>query len=833
MTLSTPPLLDGRTFDDWREALVRRIPVHAPAWTDHNPSDPGIALVELFAWLANDLVYRINLVPERVRAQLLDLLGIPPRPATCARTIVSFSLGGGTGTRTLELGHDAAERRVELRSREGIPFQPTGSVAVLPGLECLAVIKERVVLRGDERLLADGIEDMRLLVDAHLRGDEAAPAETAEGAPSEPRVEPLEPTPEPSLEVVPYRTRRLLPPVAGALPRPLDLRKSVDGRLWVALVGPRTLATETDAARAERLELRREIAGREVSLGVRVDESVCGPAEPWCCDDCGTGEVKAEWEVSSGCFEHGRERIDELHYAAAPVERDATRGLRQSGVVRLRLPARHELIGVWNEASWDEDLDGAGSAPPLVDDAELAGRIVAWLRVRPPEGPRPCIHWVGLNAVEVEQAATAEPEALAQGEDRPGQIVTLRHTPVIADSLVLEVEAAAGAPRLWQRVPSLALSGPDDPHYTLDEASGRITFGDGIHGSMPRAGARIHAGSYRHGGGVGGNVPAGSIEQVARVPEGTRRARLRVTNPFAANGGRDAETLEEALARVPEALHHNGRAVAADDYRALAEQAPGACIGRVEVLARHKAPEHVDGVPGVITLVVVPAVDDTHPNEPVPDGATLAALCEWLAPRRTIGTELCLIPPEYVRVCVSVAIELEDCYGIQTVARWVELAVRQLLAPLPPYGPAGAGWPFGRAVRGREIAAAIERVEGVRAVHDVAVKRAGADKSKGAAGPGGKAPDPPPTTGVAFGPSAPPSPPRDFGDPCAGDPCAPPSPCPPGEDAVPLEKWQLPALMGIRVVEGCDSAPFGDGCECFEEPTEPSFIPVPVVQDEC
>jgi len=42
-----PPQLDDRSYDDLRRELVRRIPVHSPEWTDHNPSDPGLTLLEL------------------------------------------------------------------------------------------------------------------------------------------------------------------------------------------------------------------------------------------------------------------------------------------------------------------------------------------------------------------------------------------------------------------------------------------------------------------------------------------------------------------------------------------------------------------------------------------------------------------------------------------------------------------------------------------------------------------------------------------------------------------------------------------------------------------
>ena len=71
-----PPRLDDRAFDDLRAELIRRIPIHAPEWTDHNASDPGIALLELFAALGDNLLYRLNRVPEAARLEFLRLLAI-------------------------------------------------------------------------------------------------------------------------------------------------------------------------------------------------------------------------------------------------------------------------------------------------------------------------------------------------------------------------------------------------------------------------------------------------------------------------------------------------------------------------------------------------------------------------------------------------------------------------------------------------------------------------------------------------------------------------------------------------------------------------------------
>ena len=66
MPLPTP-ILDNRSWQELRDDLVRRIPVYNPEWTDHNASDPGITLIELFAFLGENLLFRFNQIPEATR----------------------------------------------------------------------------------------------------------------------------------------------------------------------------------------------------------------------------------------------------------------------------------------------------------------------------------------------------------------------------------------------------------------------------------------------------------------------------------------------------------------------------------------------------------------------------------------------------------------------------------------------------------------------------------------------------------------------------------------------------------------------------------------------
>jgi hypothetical protein len=68
--------LDDRTFDQLVDEAKALIPKHFPAWTDHNFSDPGIAFIELFAFLIENAIYQINRVPDRSLEHFASLLGV-------------------------------------------------------------------------------------------------------------------------------------------------------------------------------------------------------------------------------------------------------------------------------------------------------------------------------------------------------------------------------------------------------------------------------------------------------------------------------------------------------------------------------------------------------------------------------------------------------------------------------------------------------------------------------------------------------------------------------------------------------------------------------------
>jgi predicted phage baseplate assembly protein len=88
------PRIDDRRYDDImaeaRTRIARYTPEWSPVWTDVNDSDPGVTLVQLFAWLTEMLIYRLGRVPELNYLKFLQLVGVELNPAEPASAEITF-----------------------------------------------------------------------------------------------------------------------------------------------------------------------------------------------------------------------------------------------------------------------------------------------------------------------------------------------------------------------------------------------------------------------------------------------------------------------------------------------------------------------------------------------------------------------------------------------------------------------------------------------------------------------------------------------------------------------------------------------------------------------
>src|SRR5262245_29813782 len=117
--------LDDRKYQDLLDEAKARVPVHNPEWTNFNASDPGVTLLELFAFLTENLLYRCNQVPDRNRRVFLSLLGVPLRPASSARGLVTFTNERGPlQTIPLNAGLDVRAGPVPFHTEDGLDVLP-------------------------------------------------------------------------------------------------------------------------------------------------------------------------------------------------------------------------------------------------------------------------------------------------------------------------------------------------------------------------------------------------------------------------------------------------------------------------------------------------------------------------------------------------------------------------------------------------------------------------------------------------------------------------------------------------------------------------------------
>jgi predicted phage baseplate assembly protein len=86
------PNRDDRTFQGLVDEAKRLVQNRCPEWTDHNVSDPGVTLIEAFAQMVDQLVYRLNRVPDLNYVKFLELIGVELRPPSPARGRVTFWL---------------------------------------------------------------------------------------------------------------------------------------------------------------------------------------------------------------------------------------------------------------------------------------------------------------------------------------------------------------------------------------------------------------------------------------------------------------------------------------------------------------------------------------------------------------------------------------------------------------------------------------------------------------------------------------------------------------------------------------------------------------------
>lgn len=607
MPLPTPTL-DDRSFQSIVDEAKKRIPQHCPEWTDHNVSDPGVTLVELFAWMTEMMLYRINQVPKLHYIKLMEMLGVTLDGPVPAEAPVTFWLSAPQEEPVLlPAGTEVASTQTE--TERSIVFTTEDDFRVTPPQ--LSAVLSRVA------------------------------TETVNQS-----------------EYVTHNLRHLQAGFEG-----VEVFSSVP-QVGDALY----LGFENDVS--------------HLLLGLDLE-----------CDTAGGAGIDPDlppyvWEAATG-RRHQR-------WVECDVAEDTTKGLNTAGRIQLHLPQMRPY--------------------------RVNGEALYWVRLRireitraeQQEGMQPydvtpqvqrlqAAAWGGATLAT--HAQLIRNELLGRSDGLPGQSFRLRHTPVLdrreGETIITQVRGEP--PQTWTEVEDFSDSGPNDFHFTLDSVSGELRFGPAIrqpdesmrrYGAVPRRNADVIMAGYRHGGGVKGNVDAGVLDTLkTAVPYIAR-----VTNRRAAKGGRDPETLEAAMMRVPAMLRSRKRAVTEADYEYLARQALPDAISRVRCLQARSA-NNSEVAPGQVYVLVIPNVryegGYLSPEELRAPDQEIASLTAYLDEHRLLTTRLNVRVPAYRWVSVRVSLGAAPGADRDRLEEEVLTRLYRYLNPLTG-GNEGKGWPFGR-----------------------------------------------------------------------------------------------------------------------------------------
>lgn len=292
----------------------------------------------------------------------------------------------------------------------------------------------------------------------------------------------------------------------------------------------------------------------------------------------------------------------------------------------------------------------------------------------------PVIHRKKLpKEIPVEEGRRVKEEILGVSDGSSNQRFTLAHTGIILRSLsdgeavpkdiILRTQLGAVINE-WTLRETLAFSRkPESDPVPLKEYiieidendRATVVFGDNDFGEIPPVGSVIKV-TYRTGGGTKGNVSTDSIQTIVDASD-LALAGAKVTNPLAATGGAERESIEHAVMHAPKVFRSLKRAVTAEDYEALALDFKG--VGKVRAVARNW---------NTVTLYVAPE-GGGHVSDVLE-----ANLLSYFEDKRPLSTRIEIDDVDYVQIFISAKVGVISYYSRDDITEKVRKAAGDLLA---------------------------------------------------------------------------------------------------------------------------------------------------------
>lgn len=435
------------------------------------------------------------------------------------------------------------------------------------------------------------------------------------------------------------------------------------------------------------------------------DEDLPEPATHGDIDETFDPSVEVSWQYCTS-YQHWED--DEV-WADLTVLEDETNAFYRGGTITL------------------ETVPGWDLATETSDDAHLFGQEsgLVWIRCRIDEPGYefpPRLDTIRLNVLEVSHQQTIEDELLRRADETLETTIQSNQEFFFEEAPVLEAEISIDGEQ-WTEVDDLDRSGPTANHYELNYSTGSITFGDGMNGSKPPVGKHVVAKQYVHGGGTDGNISADSHWEFKREDEeltdGVLLEDVSVTPTASATGGTDMESIDDAMDRFKRDFKRTYRAATLDDYVYAATHTPGLRFGRAHATTRnrHTAGGHEYSE---IDVVVVPY---SMQAKPMPSKGFIDAVETHLERTRLLTDPVTVLEPTYVDIGVDIVISALPGYTEAELTTTIRETLYTYLHAID-----GTPWPFGQSLYTADVRVVIEKISGVRSVHDITLSAHGEEQ---------------------------------------------------------------------------------------------------------
>ncbi|MEB3357368.1 MAG: putative baseplate assembly protein, partial [Synechococcales bacterium] len=678
--------LDDRTFKDLVEECILRIPRYCPEWTNHNPGDPGITLVELFAWLTDQMLLRFNQVPRRNYVLFLEMLGIRLLPPTPARTDITFYLSQAQPGAIAIPGHtEVATVRTET---EAAVIFTTDQPLVI------GVPQIKHLLHGDSCDVQPSFRerDNRFRHSLHERDRQWLEIGRTElFRQSQPGncfyLVLEEPDGHLSGNVIAINVKGEPATGTGIIPDHAPIQwEAWDGQIWRPILRVREDDQTKGFSFHELAQAGLDPAKDGADVVLHLPESL----------------PRASFSDYSGYWI----RCVYTDLAASQPGYNFS-----PAITELSIRAIGGTVGASQCVQIEAELLGVSDGRPG-QSFQLQGRPILerrsheHIQVRPPG--QPVENWQEV------------PDFAESGFDNPHYTLdaitgTVQFGPLVREPLHLKHQIQQRQQlQAWGRTVRREM-GDVAVAPTLPASSLEPERWERQYGRVPPPGAEIYMVAYRSGGGSFGNIQASKLKVLKTAIPYIKG----VINHHDAQGGSDPESLSQAVMRVPQLLRTRETAVTPEDFERAALRSHRS-VGRVRCLT-----QLADQTPGRVGLLVVPRPDGewepsggTPPDPAFQLSETLQEeILAYLADRKPLGIQVQLAAPEYVRVKAYVEIVAEERYGNAEgrahLRQQLLSTLYQFLHPLMG-GLDGQGWEWGRSLYPSDVIARCQAIPGVQ-----------------------------------------------------------------------------------------------------------------------